>query len=51
MGLQKALAVVAAVIMAVAAVALLTTQSGRPPMGTPAKSGPTRRQARRRASA
>jgi hypothetical protein len=40
MGLQKALAVVAAVIIAVAAVALLTTQSGRPPMGTPAKSGP-----------
>jgi hypothetical protein len=40
MGLRKALAVVAAVIMAVAAVALLTTQSGRPPMGTPAKSGP-----------
>ena len=40
MGLQKALAVVAAVIMAVAAAALLTTQSGRPPMGTPAKSGP-----------
>jgi len=40
MGLRKALAVVAAVIMAAAAVALLTTQSGRPPMGTPAKSGP-----------
>jgi hypothetical protein len=43
MGLQKALAVVAAVIMAVAAVALLTTQSGRPSMGTPASPAPTRR--------